>query len=177
MKVTTNRTVIDPLMPEHGYCPVEATIELIGGRWKAMILWALINRSPQRFTLLRQAGRGISQKMLAQQLRHLERHGLVTRTVFAEVPPRVEYAITPLGQTLRPVLEAMGRWGTADGLRPVSLEPERAQKRRLARCRRAGIGSALLTPPNNRFQRPALRAAAEPGSWADKTNSLSRRRG
>jgi len=117
MKVTSNRTVIEPLMPEHGYCPVEATIELIGGRWKAMILWALINRSPQRFTLLRQAGRGISQKMLAQQLRHLERHGLVTRTVFAEVPPRVEYAITPLGQTLRPVLEAMGRWGTAK--RPI----------------------------------------------------------
>ena len=95
---------------EAAYCCVEATVALIGGRWKANILWSLMEGT-HRFSVLRRKGRGVSQRMLTQQLCELERHGLVTRKIFPEVPPRVEYTITPLGRSLRPLLEAMHDWG------------------------------------------------------------------
>jgi DNA-binding HxlR family transcriptional regulator len=99
------------MIPEHGEaCPTQATIAAIGGRWKIIILWHLFG-GKLRFSELRRKVSGISQKMLTEQLRQLASHGLVTRTVYAEVPPRVEYAATPLGQSLRPVITAIGDWG------------------------------------------------------------------
>ncbi len=95
-------------------CPTQATIAAIGGRWKMIILWHLYG-GKLRFSELRRSMPRISQKMLTEQLRELERHGLVTRTVYAEVPPRVEYAATPLGQSLRPVITAIGEWGRTHG--------------------------------------------------------------
>ncbi len=102
-------------IPEQGKsCPTEATIAAIGGRWKIIILWHLYG-GKLRFSELRRKVPGISQKMLTEQLRELESHGLVTRTVYAEVPPRVEYAATPLGESLRPVITAIGDWGRMHG--------------------------------------------------------------
>jgi DNA-binding HxlR family transcriptional regulator len=103
------------LIPEHGeFCPTEATIAAIGGRRKIIILWHLYG-GKLRFSELRRKMPRISQKMLTEQLRQLEGHALVTRTIYAEVPPRVEYAATPLGESLRPVITAIGDWGSTHG--------------------------------------------------------------
>ena len=91
-------------------CGVTTTLELIGGKWKGIILWHLSLKT-LRFSQLRRRLSGVTQKMLTQQLRELERDGLVHREVFAEVPPRVEYSMTPTGQTLKPVLQLMCDWG------------------------------------------------------------------
>src|SRR5712692_7458215 len=100
---------------EHGEsCPTQATIAASGGRWKIIILWHLYG-GKLRFSELRRKMPRISQKMLTEQLRELEGHGLVTRTVYAEVPPRVEYAAAPLGESLRPVITAIGDWGRTHG--------------------------------------------------------------
>jgi len=102
-------------IPECGEsCPTQATIAAIGGRWKIVILWHLYG-GKLRFSELRRKMPGISQKMLTEQLRQLEGHGLLTRTVYAAVPPRVEYAATPLGESLRPVITAIGDWGRMHG--------------------------------------------------------------
>ena len=87
-------------------CPAESTAKLIGGRWKIVILWYLLH-GVKRFSELQRALNGVSQKVLTQQLRDMERDGIVTRTVYAQVPPKVEYSITPLGLSLKPVVEAM----------------------------------------------------------------------
>ena len=100
--------------PCQGSCPAEATVMAVGGRWKIFLLWHLYG-GRHRFSELRRKIPGISQKMLTEQLREMEGHGLVKRTVFAEVPPRVEYAVTPLGERLRPVVTAMGDWGREHG--------------------------------------------------------------
>jgi DNA-binding HxlR family transcriptional regulator len=105
----------DKPKPQSGeFCPTEATVAAIGGRWKVVILWHLCG-GKLRFSELRRKVPGISQKMLTEQLRQLEGHGLLTRTVYAEVPPRVEYAATPLGESLRPVIKAMADWGLEFG--------------------------------------------------------------
>jgi len=93
-------------------CPVEATLHVIGGKWKVLIMWHLKD-TIRRFGELRRMMPGITQKMLTQQLRELENDGLVNRKVYAEVPPKVEYSLTEYGKTLKPVLNAMCRWGTA----------------------------------------------------------------
>jgi DNA-binding HxlR family transcriptional regulator len=95
-------------------CPAETTIRLIGGRWKIVILWYLF-QGVKRFSELQRAVTGITQKVLTQQLRDMERDGLVARRVYAQVPPKVEYSITPLGVSLQPVVEAMHRWGIEHG--------------------------------------------------------------
>lgn len=95
-------------------CPAESTVELIGGRWKIIILWYLF-QDIKRFSELQRSLHGVTQKVLTQQLRDMERDGLVTRTVYAQVPPKVEYSLTPLGVSLKPVVEAMHRWGMAHG--------------------------------------------------------------
>src|SRR5580700_6448018 len=102
------------------FCPSAATIAAIGGRWKVVILWYLFG-GKLRFSELRRKVPGVSQKMLTEQLRELEGHGLVTRTVYAEVPPRVEYAATPLGESLRPVITAMAEWGVTQGDKITSV--------------------------------------------------------
>ena len=93
-------------------CPVATTVQLIGNKWKLLIIRNLL-AGPQRFTELRKTIPGISQKVLTDNLRALEENGLVDREVFAEVPPRVVYSLSELGNTLRPVIRAMQEWGTA----------------------------------------------------------------
>jgi DNA-binding HxlR family transcriptional regulator len=93
-------------------CPVEATLDLIDGKWKAIILYHLL-KGTLRFNELRRRLSRITQRMLTRQLRELEEVGLVSRTIFAEVPPRVEYALTPHGQSLEPVIRALWVWGDA----------------------------------------------------------------
>jgi DNA-binding HxlR family transcriptional regulator len=91
-------------------CPVEATLDLIDGKWKGVIVYHLQD-GPVRFNALRRNLNGITQRMLTKQLRELERAGLIARQVYAEVPPRVEYRLSPLGETLRPVITALKQWG------------------------------------------------------------------
>lgn len=91
-------------------CPVETTLQLIGDRWKVLIIRDLLD-GPKRFGELKKSVGAITQKVLTAQLRAMEANGLLTRTAYAEVPPRVEYALTDTGRSLRPILEAMGAWG------------------------------------------------------------------
>ncbi|QNI31176.1 helix-turn-helix transcriptional regulator [Alloacidobacterium dinghuense] len=92
-------------------CPIEELLVLIGGRWKPVILWWLMStEKPFRFKILRQSMPRISQKVLTQQLRELERDGLVKREMFPEMPVRVEYSLTAFGRKLRPVLEELDSW-------------------------------------------------------------------
>ena len=91
-------------------CPVATTVQLIGSKWKLLIIRNLRQR-PWRFNELQKNLAGISQKVLTDSLRALEADGIITRTVYAEVPPRVEYALSGLGETMRPILDAMEQWG------------------------------------------------------------------
>ena len=92
-------------------CPVATTVQLIGNKWKLLIIRNLLG-GPQRFTEFSKTIPGISKKVLTDNLKALEYDGLVNREVFAEVPPRVEYSLSELGQTLKPILDAMFDWGT-----------------------------------------------------------------
>ena len=91
-------------------CPVATTVQLIGNKWKLLILRNLLVR-PWRFNELMKSLEGISQKVLTDSLRSMESDGIITRTVFPEVPPRVEYALSELGESMRPILDAMQAWG------------------------------------------------------------------
>lgn len=91
-------------------CPMELALDRVGGKWKGLILWHL-GDGTMRFNAMRRLFPGMSQKMLTQQLRELEGDGLLTRTVFDEVPPRVEYTLTDAGQAFVPILKAMNAWG------------------------------------------------------------------
>lgn len=93
-------------------CPVATTVQLIGNKWKLLILRNLIYTGKQRFTDFVKSIPGISKKVLTDNLRALEDDGLIEREVYAEVPPRVEYSLSDLGRTLKPVLDAMSDWGT-----------------------------------------------------------------
>lgn len=101
-------------MKQPSTCPAEVTVKLIAGRWKIVILWYLF-QGVKRFSELRRTLTGVTQKVLTQQLREMERDGIIARKVFAQVPPRVEYSVTALGLSLKPVVEAMHRWGAAHG--------------------------------------------------------------
>jgi DNA-binding HxlR family transcriptional regulator len=94
----------------HYNCPVEATLDVIGGKWKALILFWLRDQVC-RFGELRRKIPDISERMLAQQLRELEAHGIIHRKVYPVVPPKVEYTLTAYGRTLRPITELMCAWG------------------------------------------------------------------
>lgn len=91
-------------------CPVATTVQLIGSKWKILIIRNLMQRS-WRFNELRKDLYGISQKVLTDSLRSMENDGIITRTVYPEVPPRVEYALSPLGESMRPIIKAMEEWG------------------------------------------------------------------
>ena len=93
-------------------CPVETTLTLISDKWKVLILRDLLTGA-KRFGQLKKSLDGVSQKVLTAQLRQMEHSGLLTRTVYPEVPPRVEYTLTELGYSLKPVLDAMADWGAA----------------------------------------------------------------
>jgi DNA-binding HxlR family transcriptional regulator len=90
-------------------CAVETAIEIIGGRWKVLILQELFTGT-KRFSELHRALAGVSHRTLTQQLRELEGHGILKRKIHRQVPPKVEYSLTPLGETLRPVINVMHDW-------------------------------------------------------------------
>jgi DNA-binding HxlR family transcriptional regulator len=102
-------------------CPVETSLELISGKWKPRLLWKLHQRQMLRFGEFRRELPDITAKMLTEQLRALERDGLVERTIFPVVPPRVEYRLTAFGQTLGPVLDRIAAWGSEHHAHIVGL--------------------------------------------------------
>lgn len=118
-------------------CSVEATLDVIGGRWKGVILFHLLDGT-KRFNQLQRLLQGCTQRMLTLQLRELERDGVVQRTVYAEVPPKVEYSLTEFGRSLEPILLLMREWGDRyidqlqdplqDQLQPSLLETERVKQ-------------------------------------------------
>jgi len=91
-------------------CPVMKCMEVLGGKWKTVIIY-LISIGVNRFGKLQRSCKGISKQMLTKQLRELEKDGIISRKIYAEVPPRVEYSITPRGETLFPILKSMQEWG------------------------------------------------------------------
>ncbi|MDO4561521.1 MAG: helix-turn-helix domain-containing protein [bacterium] len=101
-----------PLKDDLPPCPVETTLTLIGDKWKVLILRDLMEGT-KRFGELKKSIGSVTQKVLTQQLRAMEKSGLLTRKVYAEVPPRVEYTLTETGYSLKPILDAMGNWGTS----------------------------------------------------------------
>lgn len=107
--------------PSTYHCPVEATLELIGGKYKALILFHLID-STLRFNQLQKLIPQATPKMLTQQLRELEKDSLISRTVYPVVPPKVEYQLTDFGKSIIPIINAMCDWGT-DYLKNLELKP------------------------------------------------------
>lgn len=103
------------------HCALDVTMEQVGGKWKTIVLWYL-RKDRKRFSELRKLIPGITEKMLSMQLRQLEKDGFLSRTVYPEVPPRVEYALTPHGRTLLPLLEAIAAWGRMMGKKHGTLE-------------------------------------------------------
>ena len=92
-------------------CPVAFTSRVLGGKWKARIIWALIQSEPLRFSAIRRACPPISDRILTKELRELEEWGLISRREYPVIPPKTEYSLTALGNTLRPVMGAMAKWG------------------------------------------------------------------
>lgn len=107
----TKSKLTEEFQIEEFHCPVEATLSLIGGKYKTLILWNLIGKNSAFFLITPSDSLG-TPKMLTQQLRELEDAGLLIRKVYAVVPPKVEYSLTPLGTSLRPILESMYEWGS-----------------------------------------------------------------
>jgi DNA-binding HxlR family transcriptional regulator len=106
-------------------CPVDRTLAVIGGRWKPLIMFHLRN-GKRRFNELRRLMPGVTQRMLTQHLRELEADGVISRTIHPVVPPHVDYAFTPLGQTLLPVLDAMAAWGDRPDVRQMDAAQREA---------------------------------------------------
>ncbi|NDV20128.1 transcriptional regulator [Pseudodesulfovibrio sp. JC047] len=93
------------------FCSVELTLQVIGGKWKPIILYRLGNEGVLRFSEVKRSIPNITQKMLTQQLRELEKDGVVHREVYAQVPPKVEYSLTQQGQSIMPIIESLCQWG------------------------------------------------------------------
>jgi DNA-binding HxlR family transcriptional regulator len=117
--------------PGYTHCPVEAALDLIGGKWKSIILFRVLEET-RRFNELRRLMPGLTQRMLTNQLRELERDGLISRKVYAEVPPKVEYSMTEFGKTLEPVLLSLKQWAE------VQMLP------RMASCETAGADDKAI---------------------------------
>lgn len=101
---------------------IDATLEMIGGKWKIQILWCLKSK-PKRFSEIKDEVAGITQKMLTQQLKEFVRDGIATRKSYPEIPPRVEYKLTEYGKSLMPVLEALNKWGEMHLAKKLGIEP------------------------------------------------------
>jgi len=99
-------------------CPIAATINVIGGKWKPIIIWILI-QEPKRFGELHKSIPGIALKVLSRHLKELETDGIINRVVFAEVPPRVEYSLTEKGRSLTTVMQLLAQWSEANILEPL----------------------------------------------------------
>jgi len=102
------------MMAKQSGCPTEITLQVLSGRWKAMVIYWLL-KGPRRFNRLQRELGGITHRTLAKQLREMQAHGLVERKDFQEIPPRVEYSLTSLGRSLEPVLLAMHDWAVEKG--------------------------------------------------------------
>ncbi|MBX3198002.1 MAG: helix-turn-helix transcriptional regulator [Labilithrix sp.] len=120
--------------------PAERAIRVIGGRWKVFVLYYLFD-GPRRLSELRRLIPGVSQKVLVQQLREMEEHGIVHREVFAEVPPRVVYSVTKFGLSLRPIVGALCAWGRRHATELSAIE------QREARTSQATRSGARPEPP------------------------------
>ncbi|MDJ0751879.1 MAG: helix-turn-helix domain-containing protein [Ardenticatenaceae bacterium] len=108
--------------PRIHVCPVETCLEMLSGKWKPRILWKIYQNEVMRFNeLQRSISGGITAKMLTQQLRSLERDGLITRVVYPVVPPKVEYRLSEFGRTLIPVLDSIAAWGTENNQQIVEF--------------------------------------------------------
>jgi len=107
-----NQKLINVRNKKEYFCPVEAAIDVIGGKWKPLILWQLKETDVIRYNKLQQNLHGVSPRMLTKQLRELEEDGLVHREMHPEIPPRVEYSLTEFGKTVSPIIEALCSWGT-----------------------------------------------------------------
>jgi DNA-binding HxlR family transcriptional regulator len=105
----------------YGNCPVEAALDIIGGKWKAILLFHILE-STKRFNELGRLLPGLTQRMLTTQLRELEADGVIARTVYPQVPPKVEYSITPFGRTLEPLLRELALWAEAH-VKPRLVSP------------------------------------------------------
>lgn len=103
---------------EATHCPITATIDVIGGKWKPIIIYVLLD-GPLRFGELHKVIPGMALKVLSRQLKELEQDGIVTRKVFAEVPPRVEYALSAKGESLKDVMQLLSSWSTEHLLQPI----------------------------------------------------------
>jgi DNA-binding HxlR family transcriptional regulator len=114
------------MAPRTSECPAEVTLRVIGGKWKPVILWHLKD-GVKRFSELKRAIPGVTQRMLSQQLRELERDGVVLRKVYAQVPPKVEYGLTEFGRTLHPILRMMCKWGAEHSRRVQNRARANAQ--------------------------------------------------
>src|SRR5229473_4004749 len=132
-------------------CPVETTVRIVGGRWKAAVLEQLF-QGTKRFSELKRGIVGITQRSLAQQLRELQNTGIVERTVYPDRPPRVEYAVTPLGKSLRPLLDAMCHWGKSHSA-AMALKKLRASDR--AAVSPSTVARAFRALPPKKVSRPS----------------------
>ena len=92
-------------------CPITATMKVLGGKWKPILINAIYFTAPARFGELKRSVNGITQSMLTQQLRELEEDGIISRKIYAEIPPKVEYTLTEFGLTLSPIMLSMANWG------------------------------------------------------------------
>lgn len=104
-------------------CPVTATMKVLGGKWKSILINAIYFTSPARFGELKRSVVGITQSMLTTQLRELEEDGIITRKIYAEIPPRVEYTLTEFGLTLSPIIQSMAEWGKQYRLNNETKKP------------------------------------------------------
>lgn len=126
-------------------CPVEAALELIGGKWKAVALYHLMARTVRFNELKRQMG-DVTQRMLTKQLRELEADGLIKRKVYPVVPPKVEYSLSPKGESLRPIIMALKAWGEENAL-PARKKPSAARKQK----------DGWQTAPSQKLKLPAVK--------------------
>lgn len=108
---TEHRATEPPLRSSLPACPVQTCVQLVGSKWKLLIMRDLLLNKSMRFKELQRSVGGVSQKVLTANLREMEATGLVVRRVYPEVPPRVEYSLTEIGESLRPIMNAMWEWG------------------------------------------------------------------
>lgn len=111
---------------QHSDCPVTLCMSMIGGKWKPILIY-LIRKGANRFGILHRGIEGITKQMLTKQLRELEADGILSRKIFPEIPPRVEYSFTPFGESLFPVIDAMSAWGL-DRMQELSGATDNAEE-------------------------------------------------
>lgn len=115
MKLVSESIPMGPSCSQDDICPVSRAVEILDGKWTILVVRDLLSGT-KRFTDLRRSLGPVSPKTLTDRLRALEAHGLVERHAFAEIPPRVEYTLTPAGRTLKPILDALSEWGREHGI-------------------------------------------------------------